>query len=506
MKNLTQNDIQNIIQTTVTAALAAQQQPSSVLLSLSGSSGSVNLNDNNSGEACNFCAKDVDMFNSNLNVDVVKVKNDRQIYHNIFSFINWVHVKATIMKPALLQQNLKSCLLEKTDWWYTEKLTHLTCVRLQNDNNDVEEWCKTLKARFRDSPSQALTMLEFLQFTVYNARCCCDPVNYVQSIVLHRKNSGIVTSNHAQVLLAYEHFDDKLQLHLSASTEQSTVVNLIKTLNFQKNIWYDIYTCNNSLSNTALSDWDQQRPQAGRNHSFQPFSSRFPLYDYSAGNSFWPFSYNNWPFYENHFSNNNYEQGNNQQQILKSCQIADVRQLLQITFKNERQSSDSYQNQYQNQNCSLYDVNVNANKPSHHSYQAECSYQYNCSYQLNRSWAYHAQQKPDDQKKYQAYEDAYYERAYWQKNQTEKHNPADEETAEAEKNAEPAQKNSDSNAVNVDHVAEIRLITCRKCHQKFSSNNKLHWHIQNSCTKPQLKATVVSYTLFKPATLLSVYI
>lgn len=506
MKNLTWDDIQNIIQATVAAALAAQQQPSLRLSDSLSSSGSADLNDNNSGEACNFRAKNVGMFDSNLNVDAVKVKDDRQIYHNVFSFINQVHVKATTMKPALLQQNLKSCLLEKADRWYTEELAHLTCVRLQNDNNDVEEWCKTLKARFRDSPSQALTMLEFLQFTVYDAHCCRNPVDYVQSIVLHRKNSSIVTSDHAQVLLAYKHFDDKLQLHLSASTEQSTVVNLIKTLNFQKNIWYDIYTCNNSLSNTALSDWDQQRPQADRDCSFQPFSSRFPSYGYSVGNSFRPFSYNNQPLYGDRFSNNNYEQGNNQQQIPESRQVTDVRQLLQITSENERQSSDSYQNQYQNQNCPLYGVNINVNKPFYRSYQAECSYQYNCSYQLNRPQAYHAQQKSDDQKKYQAYEDAYYERAYWQKNQMKKHNPADEETAEAEKNAEPAQKNSDSNAVNVGPIAKTRLVTCRKCHQEFPSNNQLHWHVQNSCTKPQLKATVVPYTFFKPATLLSVYI
>lgn len=91
-----------------------------------------------------------------------------------------------------------------------------------------------------------------------------------------------------------------------------------------------------------------------------------------------------------------------------------------------------------------------------------------------------------------------------------KHNSADEETAETEKNAEPAQKNSNSNAVNVDHVAEIRLIICWICHQKFSSNNQLHWHVQNSCTKPLkvtcnsalLKPVLTPYTLFEPTSML----
>jgi len=411
MKNLTWDDIQNIVQAAV-AAVLTQQQASSESSNPLSSSEPASLKGNNSGKTRNFCAKNVGMFDSNLNVNAVEVKDDRQIYHNVFSFINQVHVKATTMKPALLQQNLKSCLLEKTDRWYTEELTHLTCVRLQNDNNDVEEWCKALKARFRDLPSQALTMLEFLQFTVYDARCRRDPVNYVQSIVLHRKNSSIATLNRAQVLLAYKHFDDKLQLHLPASTKQSTVVSLIKTLNFQKNIWYDIYTRNNSLPNAALSDWDQQRPQADRNRLSQTFPSRFPSYGYSVGNFFQPFSYNNRSHYGDRFSNNNYnyEQENNQQQILESRQVVGARPLLQIMSENKRQSFDPYQNQYQNQNCSQQGGNININKPFY------CSYQAGRSYQPNRLWAYHAQQESDDQKEYQAYEDAYYEKAYWQKN------------------------------------------------------------------------------------------
>ncbi len=35
-----------------------------------------------------FQLKNIRMFNLNLNVNFIKVKDDKQIYHNMFSFIN----------------------------------------------------------------------------------------------------------------------------------------------------------------------------------------------------------------------------------------------------------------------------------------------------------------------------------------------------------------------------------------------------------------------------------
>ena len=36
----------------------------------------------------NFCAKDIEYFNLNLNVDFIKICKNKQIYYNVFFLIN----------------------------------------------------------------------------------------------------------------------------------------------------------------------------------------------------------------------------------------------------------------------------------------------------------------------------------------------------------------------------------------------------------------------------------
>ena len=119
----------------------------------------------------NFCSRNISYFDSNFDTDFIKIHDDKQIYHNVFSFTNWVWIKMIMMNAAVLQKSLKSCLLDKTDHWYTEKLSHLTKVDLQNDNKDIEEWCKTLKTKFCDLFSCALSALELLCYTINNIQC-----------------------------------------------------------------------------------------------------------------------------------------------------------------------------------------------------------------------------------------------------------------------------------------------------------------------------------------------
>ena len=48
------------------------------------------------------------LFDPNSDVEAVEVKDDKQIYHNFFSFTNRLCVKATIMDPTILRQNLEA--------------------------------------------------------------------------------------------------------------------------------------------------------------------------------------------------------------------------------------------------------------------------------------------------------------------------------------------------------------------------------------------------------------
>ncbi|KAI9878714.1 MAG: hypothetical protein M1830_010719 [Pleopsidium flavum] len=263
---------------------------------------------------------------SDLNTKLVEVRDSKKIYHNVLSFTDHIRLKATMMNTVTLRKDLETHLLGKADNWYTKELNHLSRLGLQSVN--LEEWCKALENQFRDSPN---------------------PVNYVQSIVLHGKNSKIAADERAQVLLTYEHMDSKLRLHLSPSNDKSTVEGLIESVNLLKNTWFDIYA-RNQLTVMTVNRPQQYQLQSGRNRPFQPANARFNG-NYSP-HPFQPFSYDNrYPYnnrvpYGNRFPSNNYPgQWDNQQlkqpcgNMEEPCQFSSPNQLLgprqppQITLK-----------------------------------------------------------------------------------------------------------------------------------------------------------------------------
>ena len=58
-----------------------------------------------------FRAQDLGFFNPDCSKKPIKIRNDRQIYHNTYSFTE----KLRAMDSLALRQNLKMCLLNKTD-------------------------------------------------------------------------------------------------------------------------------------------------------------------------------------------------------------------------------------------------------------------------------------------------------------------------------------------------------------------------------------------------------
>lgn len=144
-----------------------------------------------------FRARDIGYFDPNPQSMPVEVKDNHNIYHNVFSFTSRLRVKATTMDPSVLRLNLDSCLLGSADDWFTNQLTHASRQGLRHDPDGVKGWCDTLEERFRDSPSKSLSMLEAIRYTTKDARNRRDPADYVSTIVLNSKNAGIAPTEAA---------------------------------------------------------------------------------------------------------------------------------------------------------------------------------------------------------------------------------------------------------------------------------------------------------------------
>ncbi|KZF20662.1 hypothetical protein L228DRAFT_269959 [Xylona heveae TC161] len=197
--------------------------------------------DSGSGMGCmQFCSKDIDYFNPGEGQNVEVCDKD-QVYQNIFSFTNYLRVKATTMDPALIYQNLDTCLLGKADKWYTEELSYIQHVGIQMNTNGVKKWYKALEQHFRDLPEKSLVVLKTCYYIIQDTQQNQDVLEYIQSIILNDKNSSTTISNYTQVLLVYEHIDGSLYQDFPIPTKNTTMADFIQIFYKKSHVWFNIY-------------------------------------------------------------------------------------------------------------------------------------------------------------------------------------------------------------------------------------------------------------------------
>ena len=86
-----------------------------------------------------FWAQDLGFFEPDNTKDLVEIKENHQIYYNVFTFTNRIQVKAlTSRNPRILRKNLNTCLLGKAQSWFSEELNNMSWSELHNDPNGVE--------------------------------------------------------------------------------------------------------------------------------------------------------------------------------------------------------------------------------------------------------------------------------------------------------------------------------------------------------------------------------
>ena len=413
-----------------------------------------------------FRARDVGYFDPKPDVPAIEVKENHNIYHNVFSFTNRLRVKADTMDVALLRQNLDACLLGAAEQWYTNELSHVIRVGLRNDQNNLKEWCDALEARFRDSPGKSLSIVEAIRYTVRDVRARKDPADYVASILTHSKNAGLATSEAGQVLLAYEHMDGELRRDMPMPSDSSTVANFISDLRRKKDIWYDIY----SKHESKPADRGRQTGTGQYNNPFRPNYASNPFRGFGYGRPSMPNydsnPYGNRPYvpYGSYQSNVN----NAQQPQATQRQLPGGRQQLQITSGNANQSPGPAQRPNQPRDPNAKGFNRNPFRPRPYGTRA-----YHAADQQEQQ----DHPPPDDQAQYEQFEDAFYQGPGWQDQEVEQA-PSDE-SEEGYHNDHNHDDQHNDESVEAHFCGSTISITCRLCKRTFSSGNQLHKHLKS---------------------------
>ena len=129
----------------------------------------------------------------------------------MFSFTNYLRVKALNRNASKLRRNLNLCLLGKAKVGYTKQLPDPFWIGLGKDCNGVEEWCKALETKFKGSPAVTLNAYKMTQYTVSNVRRCMNSIDYVQTIILHARGTRILKDLYQLALAVYHHINGLLR-------------------------------------------------------------------------------------------------------------------------------------------------------------------------------------------------------------------------------------------------------------------------------------------------------
>ena len=91
--------------------------------------------------ATGFRARDIGFFDPDSTKEAIEIRNGCRLYHDVHSFTQ----RLQAIDTSMLRQNLKICLLGKTDRWYME-LSHTARLKLKEG---IEQWCKALESQFQ---------------------------------------------------------------------------------------------------------------------------------------------------------------------------------------------------------------------------------------------------------------------------------------------------------------------------------------------------------------------
>ena len=159
----------------------------------------------------------------------------------------------------------------------------------------MEEWCKVLLKRFKESTGVALAHLTAEKYTLANARSKREPSGYVQAVIRHAKSANINNVEN-QLTFAYQGIVADLQAFVDPPSATMSVSSFIQVLELKKDTWFEMSRLFQqrllmqkpfrSLLQQPTSGYQNQGQQAYGQQQYghqQPYSQQsFPSRPYSS--------------------------------------------------------------------------------------------------------------------------------------------------------------------------------------------------------------------------------
>ena len=395
--------------------------------------------------------------------------------------------------------------------WWTSELSD-DQRRLATYGENLDEWSKQLVKRFKQPSFVAMESLLKESYTMRDAAAKREPRDFAQRMLRTAKDAGI-NDILPQLDMIYTNIDLSLRMFLVRPTEKSTIDTFLSELDDRKYEWW-AYAARrvDRPDNKALHRPNQpHRPMQqnqGQYASFRPQQAsggsvpyRPPMVgqQYGYGNRL-PFQSDRPPFPSRPYSAPAPYRANAPFQSNAPYQRPFQSNVpYQSNVNTQQQQSRPYQPPQQPQPQQAFGrPNANANQygqrpfTSQNQAQGQRTGDYNRNpYRkpFNAAKAYYGDApsddqentSPDDQDVYQQYEDDFYDS--YHRDATYEDVWANEAPAESFNEPEEPDDTVEAHFMASPKASPKPKATCRHCHAKFASNNKLHQHLLH-CQKP----------------------
>ncbi|OAP54183.1 hypothetical protein AYL99_11718 [Fonsecaea erecta] len=170
--------------------------------------------------------------------DTTITKDDKTYYRSVQAFVSRVQALAVTRSPAAIRLTLESCLRGEAESWWTNELDNVMRVGIVQSPDGVEEWCKALEDRFKESPSDALNRLNSFKYTIFDAQKRKSPIAYMAEVISAARACGY-DNEYSMVLFAWNEIDIQLRESIDEPGPGTTVATFMDTLRQKHANWFD---------------------------------------------------------------------------------------------------------------------------------------------------------------------------------------------------------------------------------------------------------------------------
>ena len=207
-------------------------------------------------------------------------------FRDVNDFIDRVRDMADVKGAELVRQNLYTCFRGIALSWYTTILTE-DQKRLVKLGNGVDEWVRALHKRFKESAGTAMSTINRERYTMEDARRRREPSEYAHTISKAAKSTAMNT--YSQLWFIYNGLDTEFQRDVTKPTEHTDMDAFLQEMEESKEIWWSM---GSRYSRSHGSGYQSSRPannfrpagqQGPYNSSNRPAGGSLPQGGYGSG-------------------------------------------------------------------------------------------------------------------------------------------------------------------------------------------------------------------------------